>query len=141
MCEALLWLDKAGLISCDKARNGHELTKYEVTNEYLRIKRKASKRALEDLAALTPQQEQERRQERNFNLLMCESEFKRLYTERNDVQNNFVKALFDRTDTEPLERKLLRLETLMYEYIRKRRLKPVNLPPGTFKTDKFKYAA
>ena len=141
MCEALLWLDKAGLISCDKARNGHELTKYEVTKEYLRIRRKTSKRALEDLAALTPQQEQERRQERNFNLLMCEAEFKRLYAERNDVRNKFVKALFDRTDTEPLTRELERLETLMYEYIRKRHLKPVNLPPGTFDSDKYKDVA
>ena len=141
MCEALLWLDKAGVISCDKAKNGHELTKYGITKEYLHIKRKTSKRALEDIAALTPQQEQERRQERNLALLMCEPEFKKLYAEREEVQAEFIKSLFSKIDAEPLERKLEHIEALMYEYIRKRHLQPFNLPPGTFKTEKYNYAA
>ena len=140
MCEALSWLDKAGVTSSDKAKNGHELTKYEVTKEYLRITRKTSKRALEDVTALTPKQEQERRQERNRALLMQEPEFKRLYEEREEVFNKYIASLFLKFNTELFESELERLETLIYEYIRKRHLKRSNLPPETFKTEKYKNA-
>lgn len=137
MCEALLWLVNAGLITCDKAKNGHELTKYEVTNEYLRIKRKTSKRALEDIAALTPKEEHARRQERNLALLMGEPQFKQLYNKREEIQACFIKVLFGHCDTSDLERELDQIEAEMYEYIRKRHLKPINLPSGTFKTEKY----